>query len=418
MRMPKLLCTRYCIQILILTVWGMLPITRLYAQRAFLTSVDHVNRTYYLRFAHKDEQQANVPLVFIVSDTQKKSPAVAWPDSLWATLQTPAIIVFPMAQGDAWDCANAAFTQNNVDFIHEVIDGLYNDFRVDRNRVFFLTEGENACFVKQFKDQYPSLVAGSESLQGEDVNSPTAHLDKLKKFTGTTVKADTTYALWVKPPSLIPKKRSPEDSIKRITMARRFTISIRRGTFLLLGSSKTFEEDDTYMDLAKAHTMLSLDITKWMTDSTGWFLDLNRLKVPQKMKATYSGLSVETGGGTVMAITAGFKYALYRHKTRPYFMLGTGPMSVMVMGGRVSNTVDPDRLMSVMDAEMRMTFHTMVGAGVSWRFGKRVFVDANARYFHSGKFDSAGQAESMRGFDLGFSTGFIFGANKSITSKH
>ncbi|MBA4055701.1 MAG: hypothetical protein C0490_13380 [Marivirga sp.] len=147
-----------------------------------------------------------------------------------------------------------------------------------------------------------------------------------------------------------------------------------------------------------------------MNDSMAWFLDIGWLRLPQKQEV--DGARIEAGGGMIVPVTIGLRYTLYRKKARPYFLLGTGPMQVIVFGGRFRMDSDPSQIKNKINAEARFALHTAIGTGMDYRMGKRIVVGAHARYIHSSEFESTGSVNAVRGFNLSLSGGYIIGANR------
>ena len=113
----------------------------------------------------------------------------------------------------------------------------------------------------------------------------------------------------------------------------------------------------------------------------------------------------------IIPITVGFKYALPRVRAHPYFLLGSGFMQVMVFGGKMNPGAMTSGARPNLNAEMRMVFHTTIGTGIDLRFAKRFTFGAHLRYLHSANFESAGEVDAIRGFNLNVGLGYIINAN-------
>lgn len=64
-----------------------------------------------------------------------------------------------------------------------------------------------------------------------------------------------------------------------------------------------------------------------------------------------------------------------------------------------------------LNSEMRMVFHTSIGTGIDLRVTKRFTAGAHLRYLHSANFESAGEVDAIRGFNLNVGLGYIINAN-------
>ncbi len=378
------------------------------AQRVFVNVVGGVNRSH-LHYSNSinNDYISNKPVV-IVLHKNGKTARDAFSNAAWKSLKEPTILIFPNAFKSTWNCQDEASLDNDVQFLRFILSETYNNFHHNRNRVFIVSDKDSECVVKKFRQQYPKVVNAFESWKdGIEVDSLLA-LNNVQNLLNKTVKTDTTYSLWDDP--MVKRKMDPIDSLKGYRLHNRLVLEVRYGGFAMIGSVKTGISDGTYAKLYNAHSLLDIHLTKWMNDSIAWFIDIGRLSVPQTQEATTGG-SIRTGGGMIMPLTIGLKYALPRVRAHPYFMLGSGIMQVMVFGGRLNPGAMTSGARPNFNAEMRMVFHTTIGTGVDLRFAKRFTFGAHLRYIHSANFESAGKVDAIRGFNLNVGLGYIINAN-------
>jgi hypothetical protein len=377
-------------------------------QRVFLTGIGDKNRIYHLSHAYTDAQVINAPVILWLYSGVKDIRKVVHHDSVWKKLNTPAVMIFPLPAKDSWKCDSTSLNED-ITFLHTILREVYDNFHIDRNRVYIVTDGASQCLA----EKYIAAFSKEAILSRQQIKSGIS-AQQMIDLTGALLQqksgAAPVYAMWKNPLYNEEAHRiEMEDSIKRVRWERRVSVEFRTGGFYLLPGVRT-EKDKTYMDISDAHSVVDLTITSWMNDSMAWFFDLGWIKVPQKQEM--DGVRIEAGGGMILPITLGFRYAFYRYKTRPYILLGTGPMPVIVFGGRFGTNIDPEYIRTKIKAEARMAFHTTIGTGFDYRFGKRILTCAHFSYIHSSEFESAGAVKAIRGCTGSASIGYIFGANR------
>jgi len=378
------------------------------AQRVFVNAVGGVNRSYlFYSNSTNNDFNSNKPVV-IVLHKNGKTARDAFSSTVWKSLREPVILIFPNAIKNTWNCRVEATFDNDVRFLKFILTETHNNFHHDRNRVFIIGEKDNECLVQKFREQYPKALATFETWkQGSEGDSLIA-FSSVQNLLNKTIHADTTYSLWDDPTAR--KKMDPIDSLKGYRLHNRIVVEFRYGGFAMLGSVRTGISDGTYAKLYNSRSFLDIHLSKWMNDSMAWFIDVGRLKVPQTQEMTASGV-IKTGGGMIMPLTLGFKYALPRVRGRPYFLLGSGIMQVMVFGGKMTPGSMTPGARPNLNSEMRMVFHTSIGTGIDLRVTKRFTVGAHLRYLHSANFESAGEVDAIRGFNLNVGLGYIINAN-------
>ncbi|MCF0072820.1 hypothetical protein LZD49_20235 [Dyadobacter sp. CY261] len=377
------------------------------AQRVFVNRIEGLNRSYlfYSNTTNYD-LNSNKPVVIVLHENGQ-SAREAFAKAPWKSVREPAIFIFPNALKGQWDCSNDSSSANDIQFIQSIITDTYANFHSDRNRVYVLGSGKNECLVDRFRSGNPKtpLTFSPWTAGRTDSLAALGHVADVLKTRG---QADTTYALWIDPS--LPRKLDPIDSLKGYRLHNRLVIDVRYGGVAMMGSVRTWKTDGTYTDFFKAHSFIDIHLTKWMNDSIAWFLDIGRLKVPMTQEMTESGV-IRSGGGMIMPLTLGFKYALPRMIGNPYFLLGSGFIQAMAFGGRMNPGAMSSGTRPNFDAEMRMVFHTTIGTGIDLRLAKRFMVGAHLRYIHSAQFKSAAKVDAIRGFNLNFGLGYILNAN-------
>lgn len=391
-------------------------------QSFFSIKINDQNRGY-LVVASRSESP-NLPLVIVLHADGASAMQAFRSEAVWQKMSRPALLAFPLLKHESWGCRDrTAFYENEI-FLSRLIDQIYENYRVDRNRVYIMASGEGYCFIQDFYKGNPSKLAGVFEYsvkQEDDEQSIAAAIDVLIPAGS---EKDMGYQLWQK---VRLDDRSEEeikaDSIRRNRWHGRTAIALKASRFIMLPGVKTGIDDKTYMDISNVKTLYTLEVTRWINDSMALFIDASWLKIPQKQEVTFdymgSNASVkgEGGGGAIVPIAIGFKYALHRSAFRPYCQLSTGPIMVFVVGGKFkanSSTLDPSAVRTNLDSESRLVIHFSLGSGYEWRLGKRIYNTGELKYLHSGHFDSAGQVDAIRGFSFGLGFGYILGIKKPI----
>ncbi|HEY0750649.1 MAG TPA: hypothetical protein VGD26_05820 [Chitinophagaceae bacterium] len=390
-----------------------------FSQSAFTTRISDHDRGYLVYQTHTSTP--NQPLAIILHSNRSFALASFRSDAVWKEVGRPTTIVFPMAINSYWNCDDGTGRDNELLFIKRIIEEAHNNYLIDRNRVFIIAEGGCYCVAVAFKQKYPRMV-NSIVRSKEFVQTDQSIIRKTDSLARIKMDSAMYYELWKRPEDMLRDyQKEREDSIKRSRWQGRTTVEVGKGGFKMLGGVKTDIDDKTYMDISDAHQQLDLDIARWMNDSVAWFVNVTWLMVPKKqeVKRTYQGSGIlikgEGGGGAVIPVTAGLKYAFHRKLFRPYFLLGTGLTSVIVVGGKFRTTnmvVDPSAIQDDVESEVRTVMHIMLGSGCAWRPGKRASIGAHLRYIHSSQFESAGQINAVRGFSASVGLAWMFGVNK------
>ena len=378
------------------------------AQRVFVNPVGGVNRSF-LHYSNSinNDSNSNKPVVIILH-RNGETAREAFSRVVWKSLKEPTILIFPNALKNIWNCEDESALDNDVRFLKFILSETHNNFHHDRNRVFVIGNKESECLVNKFQEQYPKVLTTFQNWKpGSETDSLIA-LGSVQDLLTKTIHADTTYSLWDDP--TVRKKMDPIDSLKGYRFHNRMVVEFRYGGFAMLGSVRTGVTDGTYAKLYNSRSFLDIHLSKWMNDSIAWFIDIGRLNVPRTQEMTASGV-IKTGGGMIMPLTLGFKYALPRVRGRPYFLLGSGIMQVMVFGGKMNPGSMTSGTRPNLNSEMRMVFHTSIGTGIDLRVTKRFTAGAHLRYLHSANFESAGEVDAIRGFNLNVGLGYIINAN-------
>ncbi|MBE9463849.1 hypothetical protein ACFP1I_08375 [Dyadobacter subterraneus] len=378
------------------------------AQRIFVNTIGGVNRSFlYYSNSSTNDYRSSRPVVIILHKSGETARE-AFAKTVWKYIKEPTILIFPNAVNKIWDCKDEASADHDIEFLKFILEDTYNNFHHDRNRVFIFSEKSSECIAQKFRQKYPKLLNDYQTWIQTNKNDSLSALGSVQSLLEKTVKTDTTYSLWDNP--AVRKKMDPIDSLKEYRLHNRVILEVRYGGFAMLGSVHTGITDGTYAKLYNAHSFLDIHLTKWMNDSIAWFIDIGRLKVPQTQETTAGG-SLRTGGGMVMPLTIGLKYALPRVRAHPYFLLGSGVVQVLVFGGKMSPGAVSSGARPNLNSEVRMVFHTTIGTGIDLRFAKRFTLGANLRYIHSANFESAGKVDAIRGFNLNVGLGYIINAN-------
>lgn len=372
-----------------------------YGQRSFVVNVGSTNRSYTAVHLNSNDQTKNLPLVVLAFNLNGN----ILPQN--TTLTKAGVIVAATSQLQITaGCSNPTSLYNDMAFVETIIEDSYENFKIDRNKVYIVGDVSSACLIDSIIHRKGTAVNTVRMTVRETIEQVIARTVSLTQVTSNSPQ----YEVWKYPlydPILA--QRHYEDSIKRNRWEGRTSVEFRMGRFDMLGLVKT-GSDKTYMDVSDSHVMMDLHINHYISDSISWFVDIGRLKVPQRQET--SGVRIEMGGGMILSLTYGLKYTFYRSRLRPYLMIGTGPLSFMVFGGRFSMNSDPAQVKNKIDAEVRMAMQTKIGTGMESRVGRRIAVGVHVAYIHSSEFKPAGSVNAMRGFYNSVSVGYILGTNK------
>ncbi len=385
------------------------------AQRVFVAKSGSINRTYINYTTNGDKTiSPNLPVVVVLPPSGDDARKTFASNGAWLASRRPAVFLFPNPGENQWRCADSTRADQDTDFIDLIIKETYSNFHIDRNRVYLLGNNQQACLIERLKKKYPHLVAYSLTVDQRTLSDSTTMAKVISELLAGNYRSEADHELWKNVAGTGGMTRV--DSIKEFTWHRRIVLEFRPGLFFMNSSVKTGITDKTYMDISNSHSTFDIHLTKWVNDSIAWFVDIGRLKIPQKQEI--DGDLLETGGGMVFLFTAGFKYALPRHKYRPYISLGTGVIPVMIFGGKLSTlsmgsgSGPPSSRPTSIKAEARVALHTTLETGFDWRFGKRLVLGGHLRYIHSGNFDTAGKVNGIKGLQVNGSVGYIFNANR------
>lgn len=380
-----------------------------WSQKAFLKQIGDQNRAYLFTSTGQNISDNN-PLFIILHANQSKAFEAYKSDEIWKSIPSEANIVFPGGWEDTWSCKDSSQLGKDAQFIDEIISTAYSNFKIDRNRVYLIALPGSSCVGEFIKEQYPNSVSQIINLPANQ-SSPEQIVDEIERLIDAGKKTESSYSLYH--PPVYDDNIDTMDILKKTTWHQRWVLGIHTGGLFILGSSRTETTAETYMDIADLHSFSGIELTKWMNDSMAWFLDISRLKIP--MQQDIGSYTVTSGGGRLLVVTAGFKYQLVKNPFyKPYVMLGTGFMQLMVFGGKFSTV---SQTMGSMDAAMRKLFHTTIGIGSDLRFGKRVVLGGQLKYIHSSQIKEAGSITAVRGFNINISASYILNANSEKNLK-
>ncbi len=389
------------------------------AQRSFITEIGKTTRSYYLTFSKLSSTQ-NQPLVIILQGVKGLTSS----EIKLNDVVTPSLIVFPRSIDNKWHCDKS---NTDIAFITKLINELYKEFQIDRTKIVIIGTNSALCLVNEVKTttelkQISSIELKSEFSQAELVSTINGWFNSASFLSNKAVKPKMTHV-----DSILTGGFTSLDSLKRNSWHKRKTLSISRGGFYFLPEALTTTDYKTYVNVANSKNFTTLQYTNWGSDSLAYFLEIGYLGIPQNQDVNLAGgtASVTVGGGILTTFLAGFKYSFYRHKARPYFAFGAGPMSMVIFGGKFeasSNTsfssADGGRPSSN-NFKMAARINTLaiIESGMDLRLGKRTYVSFNVRYTHSGSFDKAGGINAVRAIGVNTSIGLILGANKESNLK-
>lgn len=374
------------------------------AQRVFVKNIDGVNRSY-LYYQSQDISSAgsNKPLL-IVLHKNGSDAREAYQHLTQGITSKDFIVLFANGFKNYWSC-HPDSVLNDAAFLKTMIADAYDNFHINRNRVYLLHDSSNECTSAGFRREYPDSGIQNFALKNYDDKEFSRTVENIQF---SRLHSANRFSLWDDP--LINKKMNFIDSLKNYRLHNRWVIDYRIGGFTWLPSAKTGVVDETYMDLSKAHAYMGFTVTKWMNDSLAWFVDAGTLKVPKKKDM--AGTRMKVGGGMIIPFTLGVKYAFFRRPfLTPYGLIGAGFTSVILAGARFNPAnITPGQLPNLKSGS-RIAFQMMLGSGFDIRLSKRIMVGGHARYVHSAKFKTLGEVHAVRGMDLSASIGFILNAN-------
>jgi hypothetical protein len=385
---------------------------QLSAQRFFSKAVNGKSRSYLV--AQPKGESLNQPMLIVLRLGTIKVLEQNATDSIWQSLTTSSTLVFPVAVGGQWNCDDSEKENNDILFLSTLISEVYGSFHINRNKVYLISDEDGLCLTEKF---YSKNTKSLSSVPFVATNEEA--ITKVNSFLAKEDNQQLGYELYKKTKLYLGDEvKDKEDSIKLNKWERRFTIEFHAGSFSLMGLVKTNISDKTRMDISRITNMIGVQVTKWMDNSLGWYADLSLLNIASKedFNFTSSGISGELGFGYIVPLSFGLKYGLSHHPFRPYFLLGSGPMMVMAVGGRVTSsgggTPDPSSLSGDITPIIRITSHVTIGSGFDIRLSKRFLLSGQFLYMHSANFKSVGKIEAVKGFSTNLSIGFVFGANR------
>lgn len=391
-------------------------------QRLFSINTNPHTRGYLITMSGRE--LPNLPLIIILHANGSSALQTFCSESLWKNLSIPAILAFPIAKNENWGCQDSTESYSNQNFLSLLIEHAYENYKVDRNRVYIIASDEGYCFSQNFYKSHSKMVAAVFEYSPKQEADEKSIVTAINLMIRSAPEKDMGYQLWKKTDlDGISDEETRIDSIKRNRWERRMTIAVKASRFVMLPVVKTGIDDKTYTDMSDVKRLYILEATKWMRDSMAWFINVGWLKVPKKQEVSfeYNGATAsvngEGSGGAIFPVAIGFKYALHRYEFRPYFQLGTGPMVVFVAGGEFttsSTTLDPAAVRDKIKSELRLVMHFSLGSGYEWRLGKHLYNTGELKYLHSGRFDSIGQVNAIKGFSIGFGFGYIMGIKKDL----
>ncbi len=352
-------------------------------------------------------------LILLRSETVKGLEQNA-ADSIWQLLSTAATVVFPVALDGKWKCEVSDKGDNDISFLATVITEVHSSFHINRNKVYLISDEEGLCLAEKF---YSKNMKSISSLPFAASNK--GAVTKVNSFLDNEDNQQLGYELYKKTKLYLGDEvKDREDSIKMSKWERRFTIEFHAGGFSLMGLVKTNISDKTRMDISNISNVIGVQVTKWMDNSLGWYADLSYLNIASKEDFSFSssGITGELGFGFIVPLSFGLKYGFGNHPFRPYFLLGSGPMLVSAVGGRITTSgggiPDPNNLSGDITPIIRITSQLTIGSGFDIRLSKRFLLSGQFLYMHSANFRSVGKIEAVKGFSTNLSIGFIFGANR------
>lgn len=369
------------------------------AQRTFIKNINGQNRSYVYYANLNDHQETlNLPLVVILhpagSDAGKTCLKV-----MKELPKHSCNMVFPNGLGGVWNCDDYV-AGDDIAFLNTIISDTYQDFRHDRNRVYIVCDTDAYCLVEQLKLKYPDLIAESRSIGSVDTELPQA----LKGVLSTKMKTSKKYKLSVEDDFA----EAAPDSIERYSFYKRWVIDISAGGLYMFGNAKTGIKDGSNLDLSKAHSIKTVTLTKWFSNSNAWFAELSKLSVPKRNESV--GQTTKLGSGRIVISTLGLKHAFLSSSViHPYVMAGGGLIAVNVKGEKTDGSSStPD-----LDSDYRLPLQVTLGGGIDFRITKRFVFGSNLRYIQSTKFSSLGKIDAIQGLNFNFSLGYVFNANNS-----
>ena len=388
------------------------------AQRYFLAAVAHTSRSYVVT-SSKTTDAVGQPLVIVLPDERGIANAFG-SEAQWSLLAKSAIIVFPVQMKDGWNCTDKS---NDVLFLTKLISDVHNHFNIDRQTIFLMASVEALCLGNRLKNQ-PGFSHVNISPLPKDFSQQqllNAVDSSMRNWQGARssfqYKPGRSYV-----DSILTQGFNSLDSLRKHSWHKRRTLSFHRGGLYFLANAQTAADYKTFVNVPASHSYNGFQYTSWGNDSMAYFLDFSFLTISQQQAVPLSGGSVlvTVGGGILTSFVAGWKYAFYRHKARPYVAFGAGPMSLIIFGGRfdagnssafASASGSPPSASSLKSTS-RTNMVSIIESGLDLRLSKWLYTSCNLRYTHSGTFENAGGINAVRAFSVSVSVGVIMGANK------
>ncbi|GGH14216.1 outer membrane beta-barrel protein [Mucilaginibacter phyllosphaerae] len=377
-------------KVALLVLFATLIQTTAFAQRTFIKKIFWVNRSYL--YHSNAAVKANQPLI-IVLHPNKADAGKTFSAATQKATSSPVHLIFPDAVGGKWSCEEG-FVKNDIALMKAIIADSYNNFQIDRNRVFILADTTNKCLAEKFMEAYPDLIAGSSILKPDETFE-----DAFNKILADSSRTGKTYKLWSDPVD------AAHDEPANAQAKRQLEVSLTGGIFWMFKSVKTGISDATNADLSHTKYAVGLNVTRWISNPLGWFAEVSKIAVTERVRDT--GIETKTGNGTVIPFTAGLKYRFFTNKRiQPYVLAGAGAVYTHAEGSQQTSGSSTSQVRNL-NADYRLPVQVTLGAGAALNLGTRFILASNLRYLHSAAFSNLGRIDAVRGLNVNFSVGYV-----------
>lgn len=397
---------------LVVAVFHLLVITQLTAQRVFTVQVDSLTRSYFVHAPN--EEIAHLPLVILLHDGTIR------PISLnglpWDKLKQPVIMVFPVGLVNQWHCKNSSdslLAALDKKFLLKLLFQVQNNFRTDLSRTFLIGMGDAFCVAQDFGSTHPAIIRSVVQWNYKKdlveakviVPEPAKKLDSLMSHNPSTAKVPEHRKLPIE---------QNKDDYKSYKQHISFAITL--GRWQQAESSRTEFDTATFVDIAKSHFIIGIQVEYNFTERLSAFADANIVSIPKDqsistitigpngVQATGSG-----HGGIVIPYGTGMRYAFPHGNFRPFVAAAMGFTYIHAEGGTGSGGPFKGVTQNI-TKKIETVFTYRLCSGFDYRMSGTVSFRISTSYFMSNRIDpEAGSINAFRGLSIMTGLAFVLG---------
>lgn len=398
--------------LLFLVALQTINISLLSAQRAFTVQIDSLTRSYFVNVTNNET--SSLPLIIILHDNAIRPISLqALP---WNNLKQPAVVVFPVGLLNKWYCRNSEdslLAVRDQKFLLKLLFQVQNNFRTDISRTFIIGMGDAFCVAQNFAKINPTLLRSAVQWKYQKnlveakviVPDPATKLDSLVSHNPSTAKTIQQGKL-----SLEQNKAEYKPYKKHVSFA------ITLGRWQQAGSSRTEFDTTTFVDIAKSHFIIGIQVEYNFTEWLSAFTDVNIITIPKDQSINTitigsGGIQVSGSGhgGIVIPYGAGLRYVFPQGYFRPFITAAMGLTYVHAEGGTGSGGPFGGITQKITRKIVNVPTYRL-GTGFDYRVSEAVSFRISASYFMSNRIEpEVGSINAFRGLSIMTGLSFLLG---------